>query len=91
MKRKGKSIILSVILMTSVLYSSLVRGESKGGNNGKQTLTDEEQEIVEMLDILEEYDFLSSIDLYMNIDEIEKMQKTNNTSGGSARRNEEGK
>lgn len=42
----------------------------------KQPLDVEEREIVEILEILENYDFLISMELYRNLDEVKNFENT---------------
>ncbi len=57
-----------IILISILFYHGVVSSEDGS--------TDEDREIIEILDILENYDFLTSVELYMNMNEIENFQNS---------------
>jgi hypothetical protein len=52
---------------------------------GSEDVTDdEERQIVQMLDMLENYDLIRSLEMYMNMNDIENMNREDKGSGNEA-------
>lgn len=81
MKKRSSLLVLIFILIAIPLYPFLARGEASEEVSRSRAKDGEEQEIIRILHILENYDLIKSMDLYENIDEIKKHKNKKDGSG----------
>lgn len=63
---------------------------SSGLHAGDEQYEDD-KEIIEMLEMLEHYEIINSIDMYINMDDIENMKNEDNDTGKGVTEKEEEK
>lgn len=74
------------VLTSAPMTPPILRGESDGSNLLSDEKTKEERKIIEMLDMLENYDLIKSMQMFSNMDEIKNINT--NEAGNEAGKKE---